>query len=132
MNHFFTIFWVISIIQISPTSIPTPAPVASVDKYICAKNDPGDTEICSTGTFVGSGECTANDDSCGKNGRKTCYLATNCPGDGPPGPSSPTPTPPPLSPPTTCPVCGDGFPCCTTVGTCETSGKPSDRNCIPN
>ncbi|KAL7452583.1 hypothetical protein ACHAWC_004309 [Mediolabrus comicus] len=116
-----------------PTSSPTKSPTATyVDKFICAKNDPGDTEVCSTGANVG-GECTANGSecSCTKNGRcKTCFVAS-CSSSSPSPTQAPTPSggePPNAS----CPKCGDGSECCPAVGTCETSGKPTNRNCIPN
>jgi hypothetical protein len=65
---------------------------------------------------------------------------TDAPTKGPMLPPTPSPTsaptqapiPPPSSPPTTCPVCGDGTTCCPSFGTCETGGKPDNRNCIPN
>jgi len=122
----------------SPTSGPTsspsksPTPITYVDKYICAKNDPGDAEVCSAGTNVG-GECTTNGSECGcaKNGRcKTCFVAS-CSSSSPSPTQAPTPSggePPNAS----CPKCGDGNECCPAVGTCETSGKPQNRNCIPN
>ena len=117
----------------SPTPIPTPAPVGSTEeKYICAKNDPGDAEICSTGTPVG-GDCTEEGANCGKGGKK-CYLAT-CPGASgptpPPTPEPPTPTPPSPPSPTPCPICGNGDTCCPELGACETSGSPSGRSCVP-
>lgn len=119
----------------SPTMSPTMSPMKSVslEKYICSKNDPGDSEICSTGTVVGDGECTTDLASCGNNGRKTCYLAS-CPST-PPGPTNP-PTPPPSSPPaptppTNCPVCENGDLCCPGEGICSTSGKPITRGCNP-
>lgn len=122
----------------SPTSGPTsspsksPTPITYVDKYICAKNDPGDAEVCSAGTNVG-GECTTNGSECGcaKNGRcKTCFVAS-CSSSSPSPTQAPTPSggePPNAS----CPKCGDGNECCPAVGTCETLGKPQNRNCIPN
>ena len=119
--------------EATPEPSQSPMAVTYVDKYVCAKNDPGDTEICSVGTVIG-GECTTNGSGCGKNLRKTCFVVP-CSSSGPsptPAPATQAPTPTGGEPPNACPKCGDGNECCPSVGTCETQGKPSSRNCISN
>lgn len=108
----------------SPTPLPTSAPVASVEKYVCAKNQPLPATICADGRLAG-GDCSTagSNNSCG-NGRKSCWWAS-CPGS-PPGPT-PAPVNAP-SPPTGCSICGaTGEPCC---GTCVDKGNPSRRGCF--
>ena len=70
-----------------PTSSPLPtevfAPVESVDKYICAKDEPPlPATICAEGSLAG-GKCSSVGaaDSCGK-GKKMCWWAS-CQGDTP-------------------------------------------------
>jgi hypothetical protein len=71
-----------------PTSSPLPttevyaAPVESVDKYICNKDDPLPATICAEGSLAG-GKCSSVGaaDSCGK-GEKVCWWAS-CQGDTP-------------------------------------------------
>ena len=61
-----------------PTSSPSPI-VATVAKFICAKNEPIPSTICSEGS-VASGKCTTEGqlDGCGKG--KKCWWNTECPG----------------------------------------------------
>ena len=92
-----------------PTTSPTKQPTGpTVVKYLCSKNDPGDTEICLLGEGSLGSACLEEGISCG-NGGKVCWLA-ECSG----GPPSPTPPPPA---PTGCePVdgpCNDGIDCCS-------------------
>ena len=65
----------------SPTSQPTSSPtplVATVAKFICAKNEPIPSAICSEGS-VASGKCTIEGqlDGCGKG--KKCWWNEECP-----------------------------------------------------
>ena len=98
----------------SPSKAPTPP------KYLCQRNDPGDTQICDTGEVLG-GQCNgkADGDSCG--GNKKCWLA-DCTSGGP----APTPTDPPVggpTPTTDCTLvqtgnsCKKGSDCCS--GSCS-------------
>ena len=61
-----------------PTSSPTPL-VATVAKFICAKNEPVPSTICSEGSLA-SGECATEGqlDGCGKG--KKCWWNEECPG----------------------------------------------------
>ncbi len=120
----------------SPTNDPTPVPtsppttasptpfVATVAKYICAKNEPLPATICADGSAAG-GECTTEgqSNSCGKGG-KVCWWNSGCPGSSGPEPTTPPPAPSP-EPPTSCSVagtsCSQSSECCS--GNCPRKGR---------
>ncbi|KAL7430055.1 hypothetical protein ACHAXM_001993, partial [Skeletonema potamos] len=111
-----------------PTLPPTPPPVASVSKYVCAKNEPLSSTICADGQEADATCSSVNVGSGCGNGGKVCWWASGCTA-GPPTPTPPTPTPPSPTPPTggcafCLPINGD---CC---GTCIDYGKPSGRGCF--
>jgi hypothetical protein len=112
----------------NPTPPPTSAPVVSVDKYVCAKNDPLPATICADGVEAG-GDCnSANvNNSCG-NGRKSCWWAS-CPGGGGGGGGGPSPTPPPTPPTGGCSYCSAIEDVCCAPKTCITKGNPANRGC---
>mmetsp|Transcript_25115 Transcript_25115/g.42916 ORF Transcript_25115/g.42916 Transcript_25115/m.42916 type:complete len:218 (-) Transcript_25115:319-972(-) len=101
-------------------------PVATVDKYICTKNQPLDATICADGSATG-GSCTTpnNNKNCGTGGNK-CWWAA-CPD----GPTTPGPT----SPPSPTPSCGHKGELCSLFegnccDECEGGGPPSGRVCL--
>ena len=132
-------------VTVTPAPTSSNPPPATIDKYICTKNEPLDSTICADGQLAG-GSCSiaSQPDGCG-NGGKVCWWAS-CPSGAPvtpaptnadtppPGPTTPSPTPPPVivtPAPTSgsCPVCVSTGETCCAPGTCVDSGKPSGRGC---
>ena len=107
-----------------PTPSPTTTPVANQAKYICAKNPPLPSTICTDGSVAGGDCATENENNGCRKGGKRCWWNPACPGSDNPSPTTPSPTPNTGG----CPVCAKtGKACCET---CIDGGKPSGRGCF--